>query len=224
MPIIGNFTFTSCDDNGNSGLVPDFIKGADPAHQVAHDLLDHFPGNLPGVEGELMAIGTVVLMSLENGVANPQNYGSNVAELVLDPLVWAITNNRKISAIPTRRLPDEYSWADEIMQDGSQKAYAVVANELAHRTPFCAIPYTPDELSIIVLSWLRKGYRKALKRYSEVNHYTVAHSLYKKVDKFSERIIRSGMLYDGASIKFVVSVRKMEVNAYLDGRNLADFC
>lgn len=223
MAIIGNFTFTECDHTGSDGFIPDYVKGADATHSVAHDLLEHFPGDLPGVEGELMAIGAAVLIRLENGNSYPPNYGDNVASLVYDPLMWALENNRKIKPLVSYKLGDNYSWADDIMRDGANKVHAMLIAESKHLATPIDIPYTKDELSTIVLSWLRKGYRKALGRYSEVDIYSMSTSLFKKVDDLSERIVRSGYMYEGAKVRFVANVRQSTVTAFSDGRNLSDF-
>lgn len=219
MAIISEFIYGTDPETGMVGYRPIWIKGGESTTGVAHDILEHFPNkNLPGVEGELMALGAMLALRIEQG-ATAQHISSEkeLALLTLATLRWAIENNRTIKTPRTYSLHHVYDWAENVIQGASKLVYDLLIQEEQLDPEFMPERST---LEAAVVAWLRTGYRKALKRYDGLDLYSIGNRFFNDLDKFSERLDRHENISEGTRITFVVSPRNRTFSAYAHGRRI----
>lgn len=216
MPIVKKFSYTSHPDFDYYGLKPTWIKGGEAATEVAHDMLEHFSSeDIPGVEGELMALGAFVLLRLEQG-AESQYSGSNAEYLghsLVSIVEWAIQNHKLPIACKSKSLSDDYRWADDTMKEAVQLLPGLLESNGMDDSVIPSV----SELNASVLPWIRCGYRRALLRYSRMDHYFIGTSLFKKLNKFSSELVSSGYLKEGDTVSISVNPRNGMISARING-------
>ena len=123
-------------------------------------------------------------------------------------------------------MEDYYRWADNLILDAVPRAFDKHADELerlegpqGHRLAENLPPTlaTRKQLEPTVVALLRRGYRKALRRYESADLYTVGNSVFKRLDEFSRRLVQSEMLPFGARVRINVDVRSGHISASTEG-------
>lgn len=221
MAIISTFIYAQDSDFG-PGLRPAWIPNSDPTTVVAHDILEHFPVDVPAAEGELMALGSYLALRLEMGTQRSSLSPQQVlAYEILGVYRYVLENNLTIAPKKTRKLNDFSSYAENYIQESAVLAYDLVLKEDFDGQEV-TIP-SQEVFSEAVISWIRTGYRKALARYVDGDLYTIGKSFFKKLDKMSEDLVKSGILSDGEAVTFTTSPRSGKITIRASGRRVEDY-
>ncbi len=220
MPIIRDFVYQEDDDTGLLGLLPTWMPNANTTTAIAHDVLEHFGSTqLSPVEDELVALGALLALRIENGVFNSRLSDVDQLAAVVASTLTDIDRDDLDPPRPcaTRPLSDLFDCAEEVIQAASTKALEMARRELED---YSNTPFTHDavELRETVVGYLRRGYRKAMKRFEDCDLYTVGHSLFQRLNKASEELVRSEMLQVGDRVRVLVDARRSAVSFKVNGQ------
>lgn len=223
MPIVRDFIYETWDETGLKGLRPTWFDNADPAAGtgVAHDILEHFSSATTVLEGESEAVGAFLLLRLANGWnyrsgAFPRSEAEILSRDVETMLEGAVNDGLPLpEAAPSRRLADEEM--DRFIVEGVRKA---VRGEEALRSLMVNCDVDEEEAKAVLtaqteqgfITWLRRGYRRAVRRYAGCDTYMVGISLFARIGKVASNLIESESLWEGAKVRISVSPRRGEVN------------
>lgn len=222
--IRGTFVFEEDAETGSEGFKPLWIKGGEPTTSVAHDMLEHFANpNIPGLEGELMAVGAYLALRVETGQVSALTEPANNIIHSLDKLLeWAF-DNRNVTPLKTYRLPDNFVWAENIITDvkSSMVSKLVVICDFENEKQ---VEYRNflEANKDAVISWIRKGYRQAQRRYSHVDIYSVARLGFVRLNALSERLTRSGYVAIGETAVFSLCLQSLRPYVSVGGQDLTD--
>lgn len=224
MRITRRFRYAEDPESGLKGLLPVWLPQANPTLEVAHDMLEHgVDRDKSAVEGELMALGAVLALRIENdalGSGSALSHERQLGGLVLQVLEDI---DRYDLAVPracrSRPLDSCYDWANELIDAAVPAAFKDRQEELTkyekqEPTAWLKDPQSRDT----VKAWLRKGYRRALRRYDGLDLYTLGACTFKRLDEFSRRMASSEMLAQGDVVSLSVNVRTLALSARVNGR------
>jgi|GEM_PF-2668428 len=221
MAIISTFKFVPNEILGKIGFLPTWIPGADATHYVAHDILEHFPDpQLPGLEGELLALGAALALRIENGILGSwHSREKQMANNMGDVLEWAYDNALAVKPLATRRMSWHFNYVEDIIQAGAVQAVKRVSQYAED------LPQPEEELLVNLVSWVRCGYRMALKRYDGLNLHRIGGEFFKAINVHAECIAKEyqKVIPIGDEVTFVVSPRRMTVHASWNGHRLLDY-
>lgn len=194
-----DFKLTEHEEHGYTGLQALFMDGAEPAagFTCAHDIMEHFSGLDLDSDSEALALGAMLYVRGMAGYFQrglyPKSPGyamsGDVARLFTDAWQWGeITDPGR-----TCRLDDEEAeaWIEE----------AIRLAEREIRDDYEQRPHS--QWGSWVRGWLRKGFRKARKRYS-LDPATLCHTF----DRMSEALDNAAKNMDEWDIVRVSFVRK----------------
>ena len=164
---------------GSWGLVPTFMEHAEPGGGTvaAHDLLEHFPGDLD-TDNEAMALGAILhVRPYHLGNCGDPGYiiSSDIAMLWFNENVWGELTDPGAS----RRIRNEEveEWIDSALHHARE--------ELEGEEDF-----NPKWLDW-ARGWIRKGYRKARKRYPSMDSCTLGWHFKKLAEKLDEALMEA---------------------------------
>lgn len=224
MAFSRNFVYEKDADFGNLGLRPAWMATGNTTSEVSHDVLEHFgPNKLNPIEDELMALGAMLAVRGETGALETQyrSCEEQLAMLVSGVLQEIYEQDRPMPAAESSRaLDDGYEWAERVIQRVAQdgiKHLDAWADDACNEMLF-DIRSNAGHLSQAVTTWLRRGYRKAQKRYAGADLFTVGNHLTKKLDELSRRIVKSELVPYGATVTFRVDSRRLDVSFKIDGQ------
>ena len=170
------FEVDTNDDTGETGLVPQHLQGAEPmgAMTSAHDIMEHSIGEEISTDSELMALGACLYTRALGGywrnahTPNPaEHLASDIWELIRNQGVWG-----DISDISTRKSGGIYSEESEgILKEISEILLSGWDDEFDD--DYSAYG-SPQEVIKNVIGHMRKGFRRARRRYSGHSPYQVA--------------------------------------------------
>lgn len=223
MPIVRDFTYEEDHETGSDGLKPSWFDNANPTsgQGVAHDMLEHFANQSDPIAGELQAIGAVMALRWENGEVS----GSDVTAMAysisqcLTDLCWQ--NLSEPAPARSRRLSDDYSYADDVIVAAVVKAWDLALAELADHGGVEDV-LTPT-VRVSVLAHVRRGYRKAQRRYAHADLYTVGICFFKQVQARVDKLLSNGMLALGDKVRVSLDARKLDINIRVNGRCAHDW-
>jgi hypothetical protein len=211
--IVRKFEVKEHQEFGTLGFAPGWIPDSDPYSGMAvpHDILEHMPSEKYGpVEGEFMATGAMYWIRGETGwFCGRSIYGiENMSADIPDIMTRVAYEEQSFKAPPkTRRL-------DESIEDDFK---AIIQKGMKMLIEDDCLD--GDQLSDLearhvregMLGWMRKGYRAALKRYRDVDNYSMSYL-------FTRIMERSGALLKCAEEGQVLTVRidLQSMNAHLD--------
>jgi hypothetical protein len=206
------FVVEEHEEYGTKGFRPKWMPQADPlgGMAVAHDILEHFPKDDGGVEAELQALGAALYIR-GNGGYWWESHNTDPAYHVAGDFIelyrhCAYENFTLLDPGRTTRLDDEEAerWCQNAARDGLRSVHEEVSHLLVHMrdnedseflNAFCS-----DQTRLRVVGWLRKGYRRARKRYVGADPGIIVHSIFKPIaktaDKWLERGAEEGMLLE----------------------------
>ncbi|MNR71263.1 hypothetical protein D3C71_18780 [compost metagenome] len=221
MPITREFSYETWQDTGTIGLKPLWFDNADPTdgRGVAHDLLEHFRTQTSVLEGESEAIGSLLYLRIASGAYWEQNpHGTDATRIVcaeVQTMVRGAVHDRLRLPlpIPSRRLEDED--IEQAITEGVNRAFSDVhalMEECGLDDPEDMAPYTESATRLAFIAWLRRGYRRAKRRYAGCDAYTLGTYLFKRIDESVNRLLRSELLYEGARVRVSVCPRRADVS------------
>lgn len=186
------------------GLVPTWFDGANPTTGlgVAHDMLEHFKSDPGPTEGECQALGSFLLIRAEPAHFNRNNSRSPLAGDLLGILYDIVEQSRQMPKSRKTRPLDEFS--EKLLQSGLREAFADIEGMLEEiedeeersETRTRMLSSRED-----IASWIRVGYRKALRRYSNCDTYSVGRDLFKKIEKLVDELLGSELLWPNAKVR-----------------------
>lgn len=167
-------------DNFGEGWVPQFFEGADPVSAgftAAHDCLEHFPDFLGGLEGEMMAFGSMHYVRRYFDFSNKYRYSdifmahtADIGSFIYDRLV----SNDGVKC----RDPGKFNASRLYNFDDATTLIAIRAGimdgikEYVHGgeegTKTEVLRMLPHKLDQRLLGWMVKGYREATSRFGSV--------------------------------------------------------
>lgn len=190
---VREFTYGTDSDTGMEGLKANWMPNAEPGNGrlCAHDVLEHDTGEPGAAEGEMMAVGTSLYI---RGFSGWFHHTSQSVEEIyandVSSILERVAEGTESLADPgaTRALRDgdaEERSFQELIERGFNRA----RDELPHRMEDwqeIAAEVLTAENKRRALGWLRKGYRRAIRRYAGVDPYEVGRmftELAKEIDR-----------------------------------------
>jgi hypothetical protein len=227
MAIVRDFVFAEDERTGEDGLAPVWFDNANAANgmTISHDLLEHFYGQTGPAEGECEALGAFLLLRLEQGRSrNPpeQQLGYEICEIARIALInQEIALPRRLS---TRKLSDQHAWAERTIQLAVTRGFEMVLAECdgpAEREELRAELNAATRLSFI--GWLRRGYRRALKRYRACDLYIIGNHFFDKIGNEVSRLLQSERLQRGDRVRISLNTRLLSIGIRVNGHCAYDF-
>jgi len=223
MAISRQFEYCTSDESGQPGLRPLWFEGADPVAGavVAHDMLEHFLVQASPAEGECMAVGAYLLLrlpfssvgTLVSGMAPPM--GGDVLGILGDICENGYPVPRPVG---TRPLAD--ADAERLLQKAVDYAFQELPEEL--RSYGWGEAGAQEELDEQIqrlisarqafVDWIRRGWRKAQRRYRHVDPYTVGVELFYRVARLADDLMASQLLWEGALVR--ITADPLQVRAW----------
>lgn len=153
------------DDNGSTGWLPFHIRTFDAgvAMTVAHDTLEHFDPKDDSLKAEFLAFGAMLYLRGEGEWWSnfSRSMKPDFADQVYNEVIMFIAQDGDTLPHCRARKLD-----DEMLEDSLTRLYDLAIKSARDE-------YPPEDYNIDwptklkdALNWMRKGYRKAAKRYN----------------------------------------------------------
>ena len=215
-----NFTFSYNENRDFFGLKADWMPNADPISGLgcAHDMLEHFPTQTSALEGECEAIGAMLHLRLENdwmggrGRRRSEHWEVIAAELsacLMDAVHYELDLPKRLRSMPL--APQ----AEASVQGGVMDAFRMARSEVGDFAAGQAILATPG-LDEALAGWVRRGYRRAVRRFAQVNTYSVSDYLFPKVEKTLDMLMQ-GHLEDGDKVGVSLNLQDLTIHIRING-------
>ena len=204
MAIVRNFVY-EMDDNGFEGLRPDWFGNATPTsgRGVAHDMMEHFSSQAGPVEGELEALGAALALRWEQG-ANRSLLSTEdiMAGDILSVILDMVREELQVPA-PKRSQKIDDKLTDDTLVESVRRGFQMAKEEFRYDKEDAARSEAllTKELFYTTVSWLRRGYRRALKRYEAYDLYFVGNEFFSTVTKEIDRLISSSVMGYGDEVR-----------------------
>lgn len=195
------------------GLRPVGVPHADALRGmgVAHDILEHFPGDNGGIECELMALGACVLIRIEEGYW--QNSSSKPAEILSGDIPGLLSHhfyeefNIRSSGC-TKKLTND--WAEAIIQEtiqiGLKHSKEEFAGDFIENNSLTANNF---------VGWMRRGYRKASRRWQYIEGYHLC-STFQEIERQIDKVLDKEQLFENQKVIVVCSPKHEIVRIFSD--------
>lgn len=223
MPITRDFILQRDDDTGVIGLIPTWIGDASPTQSIAHDMLEHRKKEvgLP-VTAELQAIGALLALRIENGAFYASAHSdSEMLALLVFEMLQDLLHGKELDRAPrTRPLNRLCDWAERLIQAAVPRAFELLRQEQDDPVAVAELGAIYRRFQADIVSWLRIGYRHAVRRYGNLDRYYVANKLFTRLDSASERLVNSEALEEGTPVRVSVCPRKGLINFSAYGQQL----
>ncbi len=179
MPVVRKFVWGHDDEFGIDGwkpaLIPEFNVVA--GFGLAHDVLEHFSASDSSIESEFLAFGAILYMRAEG------EYWANNARINYDPadnmygeVAQFLTDDKGRNLKRPGRTKRLDSDLEDILDNIRTKASRMMREEWGGDD---SDDSRNDRLLEWAIGWMRKGYRKAARRW-DINH------AYRRVGLFME--------------------------------------
>lgn len=216
-----NFTFAYDEDRGVQGLRADWMPNADPFNGlgIAHDALEHFLTQDGPIEGELEALGAHLFLRLENGWASKnrvsiQPSGERLGNLIYSVLTDMVDLGYDAPKLIRTRPLDYYSEQD--VQQALDQAFRTALSEFRDY-PETLVRLMEPNLRQAMASWLRRGYRRATRRYYGHDTYAISNRLFERIAHRIDVLINNYLVL-GDRVGLSVDLRECEVYVRINGR------
>lgn len=212
MPIVREFEYKRDEYGGFTGLCPAWFANATPTigSGCAHDVLEHFKTQKNALSGECEAVGAIIALRLENaGLGDiSASISSNLVAMFNDYLVGGLELPEKRASKPLahRRI-------DLAIVEGVNKAWKML--EVIDAPD--ALPDMFEQLKAPgvqqnFIGWIRRGYRRALLRYSAIDRYIVGFDLFNAIAQKLDALVDSRLLWMHARVQVCVHLALEQVN------------
>ena len=204
MAIVRNFVY-EMDDNGLEGLRPDWFANASPTsgRGVAHDMMEHFSSQAGPVEGELDALGAALALRWEQGANRSLSSTEDImARDVCSVILDMVREDLQVPA-PKRSQKIDDELTDDTLVEGVKRGFQMAKEEFRFDEEDAARgeALLTTELFSTLVSWLRRGYRRALKRYEAYDLHFVGNEFFSAVTKEIDRLISGSLLDYGDEVR-----------------------
>lgn len=200
-----DFKIAEHEETGHIGLQALFMEGAEPrdGHGCAHDIMEHFRGLELNSNTELMAIGAMLHVRGEGGFFRSNMFNNCPGYIIYGDIVSLKSESYKWGEITspgrTTRINDEE--IEYWIEKGINKA----AQELRDNWE----THVSSEWRSNVRGWLRKGYRKAYKRYPQ-NPFTLTH-IFKRMTEKIDHAFKHAENHAIVRVSFVIKTGECTV-------------
>jgi len=217
------FVYEEDQDTGIVGLRPLWMPRANATTMVAHDILEHFSGNeqLSASEDELLALGALLALRIENGLFNGHyndcDQLANVVFSVLSDLENS-ENEEPPRSVAMQPKTSENCWAFELIEKACDKALELTRRE--HHDAFNPqlwIEASCPDLPQRIKAWVAQGYVRTWQRFYGVDLYTVGGRFYNQLNRMSRKLVDSDVLQEGDKVDFWVSAHKADIQIRCNG-------
>ncbi len=230
------FVVEEHEEYGGLGLRPADVPNADPlgGMTVAHDLLEHFPGDDGGVEAEFMALGACYFLRHESGFVNQQYGGNRDAADAFSgdfmELYRHVAHENFTLLDPGAEAPIECEYTEDALSAIVRKGLALTREEIADSIG--ADEDEEEELHMFcstqtgerILGWLRRGYRKATERFADVDAYSLAEVVFKGIETRIDDYLK-GEPMAGTEVEIEVNLSTLEFSIEtVIGEGETDYC
>lgn len=198
------------EDYGHLGWRLRGVPNFDPltGMAVAHDILEHFPGDRGSIEDEFQALGAMWLVRGETGYdtrgteAAYRNLASDYGELFRHSL------NRGALIVTS-----EPRCAEEV-ETAFLRAQQLARRELL-RHEFPERKYRSDVRSFVrdSVPWMRRGYRRAQERYSGLSTMRIL-DMFRKIEKQADALLKDEAV-EGREMEVKVDLPTYKVSVEL---------
>lgn len=208
---VRRFTYGIDRDTGMEGLRADWMLNAEPGNGrlCAHDVLEHNLREPGAAEGEMMALGASLYIRGFSGWFHNNSltvegiYANDVSSIMERVAEGAETLSDPGVTRPLRDCENEEQSFHELIDLG----FKLARDELPRLTDdwqAVADEVLTSENKRRALGWLRKGYRKAVRRYAGADPYEIGRmftALAKEIDR------KTHDLYEGAAVTIRIDAR-----------------
>lgn len=177
---------------------------ADPLEgmAVAHDILEHFPNDRGSTEEELMALGASILVRDEEnyfcqkGKRNP-NPGHQMSGDIAEQVNYAMQRGETLCL----RSPGRTVSCEDYIECYFTTAIDEAMSESGDRNNGRPDEWLRPDNHWKIRGWLRRGYRKACKRYKGI---CAAHlcAVFNEIEKRADNVLK----YADEGMRFIVKV------------------
>lgn len=199
------FTVAEHHDHGSLGFKPSWYPAGDPlgGMAVAHDILEHFPKDDGSAEGEYQALGSALWLRGDSGYFQSRgNVNPPEVHLASDfPMIWGIQGY--VKECPLVRDSELMETCREIVRLGVKNI-----QEESSTTPPSAIAREN------IARWMAKGYKRAQKRYKNVDAYTVSERLFRGIEESADKAL--GHAEQGMELVVSVDFKNLKFRSFLD--------
>jgi hypothetical protein len=199
------FTVAEHHEYGSLGFKPSWYPAGDPLGglAVAHDILEHFPKDDGSAEGEYQALGSALWLRGDSGYFQSRgNVNPPEVHLASDfPMIWGIQGY--VKECPLVRDSELMETCREIVRLGVKNI-----QEESSTTPPSAIAREN------IARWMAKGYKRAQKRYKNVDAYTVSERLFRGIEESADKAL--GHAEQGMELVVSVDFKNLKFRSFLD--------
>jgi hypothetical protein len=206
------------EDYGTLGWRPADMPCSDPlgGQTVAHDILEHFPNDDGGIEAELMALGAAVYIRGQGGFFDQgpghgivQNVAADFRELARHYVFenFSLTDPGRTQAVEGE---------DENLQMITNQARLDLWDESDPGDEIRRFFYNDNQQRM--LGWLRKGFRKAAKRYRGLDVCSLSH-MFSEIEETVEYVTKHA--FEGSEMTVRVDPMHYHFVVIVDGEEFA---
>ena len=176
------FTVKEHSEYGSLGFAPKWYPAGDPlpGMAVAHDILEHFPKDDGSAEGEYQALGAALWIRGESGYFQRNgNINAPKGHISSDlPMIWRIQSHvRECKVVRDVTLM-------ETCRETVQLGVKLVEDEYLEYSD----QSIPSEIEReYIARWIATGFKRAEKRYSYTDSYTVAYQLFRGIEEAADK-------------------------------------
>lgn len=214
--ITRTFIVEKHEEYGNVGLRPEGVPHADPltGMAIAHDILEHFHRDDGSQEAEFMALGASLFVRGEGYFAQRGSNSTDPAEhlsgefgLIYDALCQRSEPTTVRDPGRTTKLEDDLEELLDRMFMKARKEFFDSHEEESERR------YLREPQATRMRGWFRRGYRKAIKRYKEIDpclNTCALSSLFIDIQKEADLALKR-FDWEGQRVTIAVSPRNSTV-------------
>lgn len=223
MAITREFRVQEDENSGYVGFKPMWFDNATPGRGevCAHDILEHFRRQTSPLEGEAEAIGACIFLRVEPGVLGPTG-GAKTVSAEVGGMLRDFLYSEGALQLPTTKAsrPLESSWVERFLVDAVKQGIAEAWREYTYDTQGMDEDRLA-ELRQAVLApavadafvyWIRRGYRRAARRYHDSDACTVGGYLFDRIGKSLDDLLNRVEDIPGLQVRVSVQPRYAKFN------------
>lgn len=202
------------EEYGSLGFAPTWYPEGEPFQgmTVAHDIMEHFPKDEGGAEGEFMALGVAYRLRGETGYmqknGNPHSTIDHISSDI-PQIFFTISNTQGHTRI--RPAPKKCRIPSKVRDDFWQVVYA------GHR--LLREEYGQGDLlnradREHIVNWMAMGYQQAGKRYKGMKFYDLAWCVFDQISEQADKALK--YVEEGMELTVRVDFKNMEVRMNCD--------
>ena len=221
------------DDYEEEGLLnikaPSTFDPSFDGELLAHDILEHFPNEEGSIEEELMALGAVMWVRglgyywesyrIYDFWERKLSPSRRICHDILN-LAYPIRNNpgalqgglSGFKVPNTKPLKGDHEWIEKEIIEATRLAFKLICEDVDGPDEW-EFEVTPARFCLMARHWMRKGFRRAQKRYKGHEPEEIAWVFKRITDQVNEITGTKSMFDEGdmVVVEFVIKNRKVRV-------------